>query len=83
MKGLPSFFNVLSFSFALRTADVMALESDVTLEGYNTPNETEKPIMAHPPVIYSDNTLQDWLTTVLRLSDKGITLQLKKRHPLK
>ncbi|XP_039175917.1 protein FAM151A isoform X2 [Crotalus tigris] len=47
-------------------ADVMALESDVTLEGYNTPNETEKPIMAHPPDVYSDNTLQNWLATVLR-----------------
>uniref|UniRef100_A0A8C6XC18 Protein FAM151A n=1 Tax=Naja naja TaxID=35670 RepID=A0A8C6XC18_NAJNA len=58
-------------------ADVMALESDVTLEGYNTPNETEKPIMAHPPVIYSDNTLQDWLTAVLRLSDKVIKLDFK------
>ncbi|XP_070604635.1 protein FAM151A [Erythrolamprus reginae] len=58
-------------------ADVMALESDVTLEGYNTLNETDKPIMAHPPVIYSDNTLQDWLTTVLRLSDKVIKLDFK------
>ncbi|XP_058034565.1 protein FAM151A [Ahaetulla prasina] len=58
-------------------ADVMALESDVTLEGYNTPNETETPIMAHPPIIYSDNTLQDWLTTVLRLSDKVIKLDFK------
>uniref|UniRef100_A0A670XVM9 Protein FAM151A n=1 Tax=Pseudonaja textilis TaxID=8673 RepID=A0A670XVM9_PSETE len=58
-------------------ADIMALESDVTLEGYNTPNETEKPIMAHPPVIYSDNTLQNWLTTVLRLSDKVIKLDFK------
>ncbi|XP_013914267.1 PREDICTED: protein FAM151A isoform X2 [Thamnophis sirtalis] len=58
-------------------ANVMALESDVTLEGYNTPNETEKPIMAHPPVIYSDNTLQDWLTTVLKVSDKVIKLDFK------
>ncbi|XP_039175918.1 protein FAM151A isoform X3 [Crotalus tigris] len=58
-------------------ADVMALESDVTLEGYNTPNETEKPIMAHPPDVYSDNTLQNWLATVLRLSDKVIKLDFK------
>ncbi|KAM6453817.1 protein FAM151A isoform 2-T2 [Liasis olivaceus] len=58
-------------------ADVMALESDVTLEGYNTPKETEKPIMAHPPDVYSDNTLQDWLKAVLRLSNKVIKLDFK------
>ncbi|XP_062994685.1 protein FAM151A isoform X2 [Elgaria multicarinata webbii] len=58
-------------------SDVMALESDVTIEGYNTPNETDRPIMAHPPDIYSDNTLQEWLETVLKLSDKAIKLDFK------
>uniref|UniRef100_A0ABM5G7Y5 Protein FAM151A n=1 Tax=Pogona vitticeps TaxID=103695 RepID=A0ABM5G7Y5_9SAUR len=58
-------------------SDVMALESDVTIEGYNTPNETDKPIMAHPPDIYSDNTLQEWLEAVLRSSNKAIKLDFK------
>lgn len=47
------------------SGDVMILESDVTLEGYGTPNVTQIPIMAHPPDIYSDNTLDDWLDAVL------------------
>ncbi|KAJ7332684.1 hypothetical protein JRQ81_014864 [Phrynocephalus forsythii] len=58
-------------------SDVMALESDVTIEGYNTPSETDKPIMAHPPDIYSDNTLQEWLEAVLRSSNKAIKLDFK------
>nr|XP_003220205.2 PREDICTED: protein FAM151A isoform X1 [Anolis carolinensis] len=58
-------------------SDVMALESDVTIEGYNTPSETGKPIMAHPPDIYSDNSLEEWLTAVLKSSDKAIKLDFK------
>lgn len=49
----------------------MVLEADVTVEGFNTVNETEVPIMAHPPAIYSDNTLQEWLEAVLVSSQKG------------
>lgn len=49
----------------------MVLEADVTVEGFNTANETEVPIMAHPPAIYSDNTLQEWLEAVLASSQKG------------
>lgn len=49
----------------------MVLEADVTVEGFKTPNETGVPIMAHPPAIYSDNTLQQWLETVLSSSQKG------------
>uniref|UniRef100_G3T2C7 Protein FAM151A n=2 Tax=Loxodonta africana TaxID=9785 RepID=G3T2C7_LOXAF len=57
--------------------DVMVLEADVTVEGFNTANETGVPIMAHPPAIYSDNTLQQWLETVLTSSQKGIKLDFK------
>uniref|UniRef100_A0A8D2L3R5 Protein FAM151A n=1 Tax=Varanus komodoensis TaxID=61221 RepID=A0A8D2L3R5_VARKO len=57
--------------------DVMALESDVTVEGYNTLNETDKPIMAHPPAVYSDNTLEEWLEAVLKSSNKAIKLDFK------
>ncbi|KAM4021937.1 protein FAM151A [Anomaloglossus baeobatrachus] len=55
---------------------VMVLEADVNVEGQGTPNETDIPIMAHPPVVYSDNTLQDWLDTVLK-SSQGIKLDFK------
>lgn len=44
----------------------MILEADVNLQGHNTANETNIPIMAHPPDIYSDNTLEDWLDDVLK-----------------
>ncbi|KAM7401376.1 hypothetical protein PAMA_005525 [Pampus argenteus] len=57
-------------------SDVMILEADVTLEGYGTANEKPIPIMAHPPDIYSDNTLDQWLDAVLA-SKKGIKLDFK------
>lgn len=48
----------------------MILEADVNLHGKGTPNEKPIPIMAHPPDIYSDNTLDEWLDAVLA-STKG------------
>lgn len=48
----------------------MILEADVTLKGYGTPHQQPVPIMAHPPDIYSDNTLDEWLDAVLA-SGKG------------
>ncbi|XP_020952250.1 protein FAM151A [Sus scrofa] len=62
---------------AALSSDIMVLEADVTVEGLNTANETGVPIMAHPPAIYSDNTLQQWLETVLASSQKGIKLDFK------
>ncbi|XP_068948847.1 protein FAM151A-like isoform X2 [Petaurus breviceps papuanus] len=58
-------------------SDVMVLEADVNVEGLNTVNETGIPIMAHPPDIYSDNTLEQWLEAVLARSRKGIKLDFK------
>ncbi|XP_077309392.1 protein FAM151A isoform X2 [Lithobates pipiens] len=55
---------------------IMVLEADVNVQGQGTVNETNIPIMAHPPDIYSDNTLQEWLDAVL-LSSKGIKLDFK------
>ncbi|XP_077132773.1 protein FAM151A [Ranitomeya variabilis] len=55
---------------------VMVLEADVNVEGQGTPNETDIPIMAHPPAVYSDNTLEEWLDTVLQ-SSQGIKLDFK------
>ncbi|KAF4008448.1 hypothetical protein G4228_020185, partial [Cervus hanglu yarkandensis] len=59
------------------TGDVMVLEVDITIEGLGTVNETGVPIMAHPPAIYSDNTLEQWLDAVLASSQKGIKLDFK------
>ena len=53
------------------TGTTMVLEADVNVQGHNTANETGIPIMAHPPDIYSDNTLQEWLEPVLK-SKKGL-----------
>uniref|UniRef100_A0A8C9DD11 Protein FAM151A n=1 Tax=Prolemur simus TaxID=1328070 RepID=A0A8C9DD11_PROSS len=63
--------------WAALNSKVMVLEADVTVEGLNTDNETGVPIMAHPPAIYSNNTLQQWLDTVLSSSQKGIKLDFK------
>ncbi|XP_070830869.1 protein FAM151A isoform X1 [Chaetodon trifascialis] len=57
-------------------SDVMILESDITLEGYGTSNEKPIPIMAHPPDIFSDNTLDQWLDAVLA-SRKCMKLDFK------
>lgn len=56
--------------------DVMILEADVTLEGYGTPSQKPIPIMAHPPNVTSDNTLDEWLDAVLE-TPKGIKLDFK------
>ncbi len=53
----------------------MILESDITLEGYGTANQKPIPIMAHPPDITSDNTLDEWLDAVLA-SRKGTEMSL-------
>lgn len=50
--------------------DYMILEADVNLHGKGTANEKPIPIMAHPPDIYSNNTLDEWLDAVLA-SKKG------------
>ncbi|KAI3375358.1 hypothetical protein L3Q82_021851 [Scortum barcoo] len=57
-------------------SEAMILEADVTLDGYGTPSEKPVPIMAHPPDIYSDNTLDQWLDAVLA-SKKSIKLDFK------
>lgn len=56
--------------------DSMILEADVNLHGKGTPEEKPIPIMAHPPNIYSDNTLDEWLDAVLA-SQKAIKLDFK------
>ncbi|KAM6217046.1 protein FAM151A [Rhynchocyon petersi] len=74
--------NTLAAMEAALSGDSMVLEADVTVEGFNTINETGVPIMAHPPDIYSDNTLQHWLESVLTTSQKGIKLDFKSLNSL-
>ena len=52
------------------------LEADCLLRGQGTANQTRVPIMAHPPLIDSDNTLESWLTEVVK-TKKGIKLDFK------
>ncbi|KAK2492084.1 hypothetical protein MC885_002015 [Smutsia gigantea] len=51
------------------------IEADVLLPGDGS--ERGQPIMAHPPETTSDNTLQEWLTEVMK-SNKGIKLDFKR-----
>nr|XP_020832554.1 protein FAM151A isoform X2 [Phascolarctos cinereus] len=77
---LVTWYHAANFRSEMETAlssDVMVLEADVNVEGLNTENETGVPIMAHPPAIYSDNTLEHWLEAVLTRSIKGIKLDFK------
>ena len=69
MLNLTHDLSTLSPPFVL-SGDAMILEADITLEGYGTANENPIPIMAHPPDIYSDNTLDQWMDAVLA-SRKG------------
>nr|XP_054368615.1 protein FAM151B isoform X3 [Mirounga angustirostris] len=50
------------------------IEADVLLPSDGS--EYSQPIMAHPPETNSDNTLQEWLTAVIK-SNKGIKLDFK------
>ncbi|KAL0965933.1 hypothetical protein UPYG_G00288150 [Umbra pygmaea] len=62
-------------------SSIMVLEADVTVQGFGTVNVTAIPIMAHPPDVYSDNSLDQWLDTVLQ-SKKGIKLDFKSLEAL-
>nr|XP_058131400.1 protein FAM151B isoform X3 [Dasypus novemcinctus] len=50
------------------------IEADVLLPSDGS--EHGQPVMAHPPETNSDNTLQEWLTEVMK-SNKGIKLDFK------
>ena len=54
----------------------MMLEADVMLRFQGTVNQTNEPIMAHPPDIDSDVTLEQWLEEVIK-TDKGMKLDFK------
>ncbi|XP_078585323.1 protein FAM151A-like isoform X2 [Branchiostoma floridae x Branchiostoma japonicum] len=56
--------------------DTHMLEVDVTLRGFGTPAQSDVPVAAHPPVVDSDVTMEEWLEVVLK-TDKGIKLDFK------
>uniref|UniRef100_A0A7M4ECC8 Protein FAM151A n=1 Tax=Crocodylus porosus TaxID=8502 RepID=A0A7M4ECC8_CROPO len=54
------------------------MEDALKSNGFLFPSPTvSRPIMAHPPAIYSDNSFQEWLDAVLNSSRKGIKLDFK------
>lgn len=60
----------------------MILEADVNVQGHNTVNETNIPIMAHPPDVYSDNTLEEWLDAVIKSKKGQESIKVKKSSML-
>ena len=56
-------------------------EADVLLHGQDTENQTDVPIMAHPPDIYSDLTLEHFLDQVME-TGKGMKLDFKSEEVL-
>ncbi|XP_002121148.4 protein FAM151A-like [Ciona intestinalis] len=57
-------------------ANKNALEADITLQIDENHQQTEIPIMAHPPAVRSDYTLDEWLDVIIA-SDKAIKMDIK------
>ena len=60
--------------------DYQMLEGDIQLRWYGYPNQTDEPVMAHPPDVDSDNTLQNWLDEIIATDDKGLKLDFKSEE---
>ena len=43
---------------------------DITFRRYGYPNQTDEPIMAHPPDVDSDLTLDQWIEQIMARDDK-------------
>ncbi|XP_046828102.1 protein FAM151B isoform X1 [Vespa crabro] len=67
-----------NLSKALNTDDIMMLEADVVIGNLNNSisNNTNIPIMAHPPDTESDLSLEEFLSSALN-STKGVKLDFK------
>ena len=61
---------------AALNSSVMALESDVTIEGLGSQRD-RVPRHGAPPAVYNDNTREQWLEAVLASSKKGNKLDFK------
>ncbi|XP_050449990.1 protein FAM151A isoform X2 [Cataglyphis hispanica] len=63
---------------ALSSEDIMMLEADVVMGKLNTTNQTDIPIMAHPPAVESDLSLENFLEINIHSNNtKGIKLDFK------
>ncbi|KAL2724186.1 protein FAM151B isoform X2 [Vespula squamosa] len=65
-----------NLSKALTADDIMMLEGDVVIGNLTNSNNTNIPIMAHPPDIESDLSLDEFLSSVLNTT-KGVKLDFK------
>lgn len=66
---------------ALSAEDVMMLEADVVMGKLSNSNSTNIPIMAHPPAVESDLSLEDFLNiSCNNNSSKGIKLDFKSNE---
>ncbi|KAL3862406.1 hypothetical protein ACJMK2_008375 [Sinanodonta woodiana] len=57
--------------------EFMMIKADILLQGQGTENQTNVPIMAHPPNIYSDITFDEWIDAVVLSGKKGLELDFK------
>ncbi|KAL3862408.1 hypothetical protein ACJMK2_008376 [Sinanodonta woodiana] len=55
----------------------MMIEADILLQGQGTVNQTNVPVMSHPPSVYSDLTFEEWIDTILPIKSKGVKLDFK------
>ncbi|XP_072749952.1 protein FAM151B isoform X1 [Anoplolepis gracilipes] len=63
---------------ALSSKDIMMLEADVVVGKLNSNNQTDVPIMAHPPAVESDLSLENFLNRSINNDNtKGIKLDFK------
>ncbi|KAM0735719.1 Protein FAM151B [Formica fusca] len=73
--------NLTELERALSSEDIMMLEADVVMGKLNnTINQTDIPIMAHPPAIESDLSLENFLELNIRNHTKGIKLDFKSNQ---
>lgn len=68
--------SIAEMNKAILHDDTHMLEGDITLRYYGLQNQTDEPIMAHPPMVDSDNTLENWLNNIIS-SKKGIKMDVK------
>ncbi|KAK3593251.1 hypothetical protein CHS0354_012339 [Potamilus streckersoni] len=55
----------------------MMIEADILLQAQGTMNQTNVPVMSHPPSVYSDLTFEEWIDTILPIKNKGVKLDFK------
>ncbi|CAL1677891.1 unnamed protein product [Lasius platythorax] len=73
--------SVAELDKALSSEDIMMLEADVVVGKLNSSNQTDIPIMAHPPAVESDLSLENFLDLNIQSNKtKGIKLDFKSNQ---